>query len=150
MVQQPSPHEPRQALYRRHRESVPLARDFARQAVVAWDLIRRLDDVLLCVSELATNALLHGVPPGRGFGLYLYLRPRRVMRVEVHDSGGGEPFIKVPSAGKEEDDWGRGLFLVAAAADAWGVADRNPGKIVWCEFSEPAGSERLGAWVGNG
>lgn len=29
---------------------------------------------------------------------------------------------------------GRGLLLVAALADKWGVRERDPGKVVWCEF----------------
>ncbi|SCE59340.1 hypothetical protein GA0115253_1079714 [Streptomyces sp. Termitarium-T10T-6] len=33
-----------------------------------------------------------------------------------------------------DDEGGRGLLLVAAPADKWGVAERNPGKVVWCEF----------------
>lgn len=90
-----------------------------------WD---RAADVSLCVSELATNALVHGVPPGRGF----LLRMRwdgAVLRVEVHDSGAG-----VPRIADEADEGGRGLFLVAALAEKWGVGERDPGKVVWAEF----------------
>lgn len=29
---------------------------------------------------------------------------------------------------------GRGLVIVEALADRWGVGERVPGKIVWCEF----------------
>lgn len=49
---------------------------------------------------------------------------------EVHDSGSGEPRV-VPSEGER----GRGLLLVASPADKWGVGERDPGKIVWCEFA---------------
>ncbi|GAA5611535.1 hypothetical protein Spla01_02688 [Streptomyces platensis] len=98
-----------------------LAREFARTALVEWDLERRADEVLLCVSELATNALLHGVPPGREYRLRLVLGEDGLLRVEVHDSGA-------------EADWGRGLLLVSALADKWGVGERAPGKIVWCEW----------------
>lgn len=38
-----------------------------------WEVGPRADDVLLCVSELSTNAVLHGVPPGHGFRLRLTL-----------------------------------------------------------------------------
>ncbi|MFE9298212.1 ATP-binding protein [Streptomyces niveus] len=86
------PSAQRERFYRRERRSVPAARQFVREAVIDWALCDRLDDVLLCVSEPATNALVHGVPPGRG------------------------------------------LMLVAALADKWGVGERDPGKIVWCEF----------------
>ncbi|GAB1338007.1 ATP-binding protein [Streptomyces sp. E-15] len=130
-----TPHT-RQAFYRRDRRSVRIAREFARTALADWAHAGRGDDVLLCVSELATNALLHGVPAGRGFLLRLTLHADGVLRVEVHDSGGGE--VPVPDGLRQagaEAEGGRGLLLVAALADKWGVAERDPGKVVWCEFA---------------
>ncbi|MCZ0970700.1 ATP-binding protein [Streptomyces albulus] len=131
----------RTEFYRRERRSVSLAREFARSALADWDRKRGADEVVLCVSELATNAVLHGVPPGRGYRLWLALGAEDgVLRVEVHDSGDGEP--RVPERGGAEDaEWGRGLLLVSALADAWGVEERVPGKIVWCEW-RPAGGAR--------
>ncbi|TRV72367.1 ATP-binding protein [Streptomyces sp. 130] len=135
----------REAFYRRERRSVPLVRRFVRQALLDWACEGHhvdTDDVLLCVSELATNALVHGVPPGRGYRLFLYWdRAEARLRVEIHDSGDGE----VPEAAPDPDpaaERGRGLMLVAALASTWGVGERNPGKIVWCEFAAPAGSRR--------
>ncbi|MFE2943720.1 ATP-binding protein [Streptomyces sp. NPDC059255] len=121
----------RERFFRRDRRSVPAARKFAHWALTDWDLTEgfRCEDVLLCVSELSTNALLHGVPPGRGFRLFLRY-DGDVLRVEVHDSGPGVPGIV--DAGDGEG--GRGLLLVAAFADRWGVSERRPGKVVWCEF----------------
>lgn len=121
----------REAFYRRDRRSVRLAREFTRETLTGWGTPERTDDVLLCVSELATNALLHGVPPGRGFLLQLALATDRVLRVEVHDSGPGE--IRTPDPGPEAEE-GRGLLIVAGLADRWGVGEREPGKSVWCEF----------------
>ncbi|MFH9474888.1 ATP-binding protein [Streptomyces anulatus] len=124
----------RAAFYCRERRSIPVVRRFARKALVEWECEKRADDVLLCVTELATNALRHGVPPGRGFKVHIYLeRIENVLRVELHDSGDGEvcPAGDLPGA---DDEGGRGLLLVAALADKWGVGERNPGKIVWCEF----------------
>ncbi|WP_342450750.1 ATP-binding protein [Streptomyces violaceorubidus] len=77
--------------------------------------------------ELVTNALLHGVPPGRLFLLFLRY-DGRVLRVKVHDRGGGVPRIMA-----RRDAGGRGLLLVAVLSDAWGVREREPGKAVWCE-----------------
>ncbi|MFG3116780.1 ATP-binding protein [Streptomyces sp. NPDC048197] len=130
----------RTALYRRERHSVALAREFTRTALADWDLKQRAEDIVLCVSELATNALLHGVPPGRGYRLWLSLpeAARGTLRIEVHDSGGGEPCV--PAAAVTGDaEAGRGLLLVAALADAWGIGERLPGKVVWCEFRRGEG-----------
>jgi anti-sigma regulatory factor (Ser/Thr protein kinase) len=127
----------REQFYRRERRSIPAAREFAGEALKAWGLAGRADDVLLCVSELTTNALLHGVPPGRGFLLQLSRGEGGVLRVEVHDSGDPWPAglagADRPQAAPDEES-GRGLALVAALADKWDVMDRRPGKIVWCEF----------------
>ncbi|MGW1720834.1 ATP-binding protein [Streptomyces sp. NPDC002156] len=131
MNAQPQLLHARQAFYRRDRRSVRLARDFTRETLTDWGTPERTDDVLLCVSELTTNALLHGVPPGRGFLLQLALATDGVLRVEVHDSGSGE--IHTPDLGPEAEE-GRGLLIVAGLADRWGVGERCPGKSVWCEF----------------
>ncbi|WP_344528316.1 ATP-binding protein [Streptomyces rectiviolaceus] len=126
---------PRERFYRRERQSVPAARAFASAALADWGIGDRAYEITLCVSELATNALLHGAPPGRGFRLYLS-RDGDVLRVEVHDSGDGWP--RPVGEGEGADESGRGLLLVAALADKWGVAERDPGKIVWCEFVQAA------------
>nr|WP_210582477.1 ATP-binding protein [Streptomyces sp. GESEQ-4] len=123
----------RQKFFPRDRRSVPAARRFAAETLAGWGLdgSPRADDVLLCVSELVTNALTHGVPPGRQ--LLLFLRyDGRVVGVEVHDSGGG-----VPRVVEQRDEGGRGLVLVAALSDGWGVRERELGKVVWCEFVCP-------------
>ncbi|RRR80882.1 ATP-binding protein [Streptomyces sp. RP5T] len=122
----------RTALYPRDRRSVAVARDLTRVTLTDWGVTERSDDVLLCVSELATNALLHGVPPHRCFRLDLALLVDGVLRVEVHDSGPGE--IRTPAPAPESEH-GRGLLLVAALADDWGMRERDPGKVVWCDFA---------------
>jgi anti-sigma regulatory factor (Ser/Thr protein kinase) len=124
----------RERFFRRERRSIPAARRFAYETLTGWGLAQAEhgDDVLLCVSELATNALLHGVPPGRHFLVFLRY-DGRVLRVEVHDSGPGTPRI----ADVAEGEGGRGLLLVAALSDRWGVRERDPGKVVWCEFGHP-------------
>lgn len=126
---------PRERFYRRERQSVPAARAFTREALAGWGAVERSYDIVLCVSELATNALVHGVPPGRGFLLRLLPLPYDGgVRVELHDSGAGVP--AVPQAeGGEPLEGGRGLLLVSELADKWGVGARDPGKIVWCEFA---------------
>nr|WP_317850953.1 ATP-binding protein [Streptomyces venezuelae] len=127
-----SRHVNRESFYRRERHSIPAARAFAAAALGDWGIEgERADDITLCVSELVTNALLHGVPPGRGFRLYVD-HGGDTIRVAVHDSGSGRPRLDLDE--REDGESGRGLLLVAALADKWGVEEQAPGKTVWCEF----------------
>ncbi|MFD8309233.1 ATP-binding protein [Streptomyces sp. NPDC059690] len=120
----------RERFLRRERRSVQAARRFTAETLTGWDLAGtdRADDVLLCVSELVTNAVIHGVPPGRQLRLILR-NEGRVLVVEVHDSGPGVPHVV-----DDADEGGRGLLLVSALSDKWGVRERELGKAVWCEF----------------
>ncbi|MGI5352696.1 ATP-binding protein [Streptomyces sp. CA-250714] len=122
----------REHFYRRERRSIPRARAFVRAALGDWGAAARCDDVLLCVSEMTTNALLHGVPPGRGFRVMLWLEHDGVLRIEVHDSGEGTPRM---SCADDDAECGRGLLLIEMLADKWGVGERSPGKVVWAEFA---------------
>ncbi len=88
------------------------------------------DDALLCVSELATNAVLHsrsGRPGGR-FTVRVTTRAGSV-RVEVTDEGG--PW------GRERDgdgQSGRGLLIVGELASRWGRDEGSAGRTVWFEI----------------
>ncbi len=124
---------------------MPAARAFAREALADWNVTGRADDVLLCVSELATNALVHGAPPGRGFLLRLLPYDGGGLRVEVHDSGDGVPAVPRPDAG-EPGEGGRGLLLVAELADKWGGwAGAAPER--WCGASSRGREEGPGGGV---
>ena len=48
------------------------ARDLVRDALTSWNLHNLIDDITLVISELVTNALIHGAPPIR---LHLGLTP---------------------------------------------------------------------------
>ncbi|AZM50759.1 hypothetical protein DMB38_13650 [Streptomyces sp. WAC 06738] len=86
------------------------------------------------VAELCANAVLHGRVPGRDFHLAMRLRVDGVLRIEVADARRE----RVPVLERRYDvegERGRGLLLVEAMADRWGVAERQAvGKIVRCEL----------------
>ncbi|MFF7974175.1 ATP-binding protein [Streptomyces sp. NPDC007905] len=121
---------------------VPLARDFARQALYAWgwlpaasaDQRAAAEDVLLVVSELVTNACLHAEGPDE---LFLAC-DNKVIRVEVSDRGTGQPSPRTPHrAGRPG---GHGMFIVQRLCLDWGVvrAPGRAGKTVWAELGAPA------------
>ncbi|MGA5326022.1 ATP-binding protein [Streptomyces griseoincarnatus] len=84
------------------------------------------------VAELAANAVTHGRVPGRDFRLAFYV-VGHTLRIEVTDTRGDRlPQHQPPSPDTES---GRGLLLVEALADRWGVSeDRLPRKTVWAEL----------------
>jgi anti-sigma regulatory factor (Ser/Thr protein kinase) len=90
-----------------------------------------IDDVLVMLSELATNAVLHG---GGGFEVALLVSGDGV-RIEVADSSPAVPQAQWVPAGATS---GRGLAIVDALSDAWGVtALEGGGKSVWFEARAP-------------
>ncbi|MEV5515846.1 ATP-binding protein [Streptomyces flaveolus] len=127
------------------RRGARLARRLATHRLDLWGLpygSPASDTVTLVVAELAANAVLHGRVPGRDFELRLtYDRTAGLVRVEVSDTHPGHPEI-LQSTGRPSADagGGRGLLLVEAVADRWGVTGRSgPGKTVWaeCEVRAP-------------
>ncbi|WP_324612868.1 tetratricopeptide repeat protein [Streptomyces specialis] len=110
--------------------SVRAARDFTSATLAEWGLADRDDDARLCVSELATNALLHGDPTGREFSVRLEA-DTDWLRIAVRDTGAGRP---APRAFGPDGDGGRGLALIAELADAYGFTEHTVGKTVWLAF----------------
>lgn len=114
-------------------------RAFARTALDAWHFPELSDSVELCVSELTTNAMCYG--DGEFIGLSLTLSNESLL-LEVFDQGTGEPFVNYADT---NDEYGRGMTLVLALSDKWGVHSfRTLGdaeqcwKRVWCSFMLPA------------
>ncbi|MFI6473191.1 ATP-binding protein [Streptomyces sp. NPDC050516] len=82
----------------------------------------------LLTSELVTNALVHtdhGAVVTATVG-------ESGLRVEVRDFVAALPTPYAPSA--DDGTHGRGLLLVQALADAWGVHEHGMGKVVWFEL----------------
>jgi anti-sigma regulatory factor (Ser/Thr protein kinase) len=94
------------------------------------------DDVALLVSELASNAVLHGASGRAGgkFTVRAVLRPGEYLRVEVEDEGG--PWRQHAGDGER----GHGLDIVAALADEWGREGDQGGWVVWARIG--AGRDR--------
>ena len=109
-------------------ESVGRVRQFATRTLASWGAQQLEDDVRVVASELATNALLHARTE---FTLGLTLDGDR-LRVILADGSSVQPRMR--RFDSTESTTGRGLRMVAALAQAWGVEKDGLGKAVWCEF----------------
>jgi anti-sigma regulatory factor (Ser/Thr protein kinase) len=124
-------------------DAVMHARRFTARTLRRWKAEEAADAVLLVVSELVTNALVHTQGPVR---VDLTLRGDRV-RVSVNDSSPRAP--AKPVIVDWESTGGRGLLLVEAMSESFGSMPVAGGKRVWSEIavprraSTPADSESL-------
>ncbi|GGK45737.1 hypothetical protein Ppa06_01660 [Planomonospora parontospora subsp. parontospora] len=116
-----------------HAESVHSARSFATGTLSGWRLDDLGENMGIVVSELATNAIRHGLrlaadrtrEPVR---LSLIRRDRMVV-CALNDPGAGSPTLRDPSP---LEVGGLGLHIVESLSVRWGWAPLAPyGKIVW-------------------
>jgi anti-sigma regulatory factor (Ser/Thr protein kinase) len=91
------------------------------------------EDVMLVAGELVANALEHGRPP---VVLHAVSQQPHLVVVEVID--GGPPMELAPAPSAVGAVRGRGLAIVQALADEWGVRGTGRGKSVWARVSAPA------------
>ena len=109
--------------------SVKQAREFVCLHLAEHELSHLLDDVRLVVSELATNAVVHA---GMTWKLSLSRSDGQV-KVTVEDRS---PFPLVPGQPEPWDTGGRGLVIVAALTQEWGVdTSTRDEKSVWAAFT---------------
>ncbi|UXY29718.1 ATP-binding protein [Streptomyces sp. HUAS TT20] len=108
-----------------------LARLLATEQLRSWGLPS--EEAAQVVAELAVNAATHGRVPGRDFRLSLYV-VADTLRIEVTDTRGDG--LPCPGQPTSESESGRGLVLVEALADRWGVVPGpRPRKTVWAELT---------------
>jgi anti-sigma regulatory factor (Ser/Thr protein kinase) len=104
--------------------SVPEGRAFLHKALTSWHCADRADDALLLLSETLTNAVQHAEGP---VALHLH-RSATALTVEVGDRS---PHLPQPRPAAQDEESGRGLVLVRALADSWGVRPTDEGKTTW-------------------
>lgn len=125
--------------------SVRAARERVRAALEARGVSHRVrEDVALAASEMVTNAVLHTGSAKIVCGLR-FSEGRVCLQVSDEGAGGTAPQMR--QAGDDEED-GRGLFLVEVISEQWGVlpAVSGSGRTVWASFltAAPAGAETSG------
>lgn len=129
------PHHVRGARIARHRLAAELA------DVVSPEL---LADAVAVVAELVGNAIRHARPlPGDVIRVAWWARAgrgREHLHLRVTDGGGDPQCPRQRKVGPDATD-GRGLTIVAALAQAWGVERDDLGQSVWAElaFPQPGG-----------
>jgi hypothetical protein len=141
--------------------SVPDARHFVADRVASCGFAELVEDAALLATELSANAALHS--HSRYFDVVVRTTTSAV-RIGVEDEGAvsasgvvmrPSPLAEVGGAElapgmldaaghldganltdllEEEPGSGRGLVIVAALADRWGIDRTGSGKIVWGEF----------------
>jgi anti-sigma regulatory factor (Ser/Thr protein kinase) len=104
------------------------ARAFAREAVAGKLPAVPLEDVTLVVSELVTNAVLHGL----GDVTLVVTMNDDAVHVEVGDD---QPDVAEVTAQSADAESGRGLLLVSRLANDWGVRPEQGGKVVWADVA---------------
>ena len=114
-------------------------RRFARHCLNGLDS-DTVETAVLLVSELVTNAVIHGGPhrPDATVGLSVELADDSV-RLAVTDGGAGNLVV---GNGAPDRPSGRGLVLVEHFALRWGCRRHATGKTVWVDIPRPT-------WRGN-
>ncbi|HUR51285.1 MAG TPA: ATP-binding protein [Mycobacteriales bacterium] len=105
------------------------ARQATRSVLQGWQVPAQVvDDALLVVSELVTNAVRHA---GESSTLELELdQDGSSLRVALADGSTESPS---PRPAPHAAEGGRGMTIMAALSDRWGIAPHNGGKQVWWE-----------------
>ena len=118
--------------------SVGQAREFVRG--VLGECWPGLDDVLVMVSEIASNAVRHTASGDGGWFDVTVSVSGCAARVEIADRGSSsEPRIPEGGEGLDALTGGRGLRIVDALADRWGHGGDELGRVVWFEVAGKPG-----------
>src|SRR4051812_20159274 len=111
-------------------EAIPEARGFLEEALGGRVGGEASAELTLALSELATNSVMHTATP-----FEVVVHTDGLVRVEVED---GSPCPPVPRTAAPMATSGRGLAIVDALCDRWGVHVTQDSKCVWCERDLPA------------
>jgi len=118
-------------------DAVRVGRRYVERQVREYGLGELAADAELVAAELLANARQHGAPP-------IAVRvgtDGSAIRIEVDDASGRGPVRTLPSTSNMT---GRGLALVAALCDRWGVGPAPAeGKSVWCELRPHANGSQV-------
>ncbi|MFE3201163.1 SpoIIE family protein phosphatase [Embleya sp. NPDC059237] len=113
--------------------SVAAARSFVRKTLTDWDAGDVVDDAVLLTSELVTNAIVHAGTSAE----VSCVRYDGGVQIEVTDHYPSRELPEPATGFDDGDESGRGLFLSASLASAWGVEYAKNVKRVWFRLELP-------------
>ncbi|MCZ0985578.1 ATP-binding protein [Streptomyces diastatochromogenes] len=114
--------------------AVPAVRRRVRAVLADWQVSAEIvEDALLMVSELVTNAIVHALPPARLRLSWVRVDERCTLRVEVTDTGSAFP-VGQPRVGIDPDEHGRGEAIVHALASRHGIRVHSGGVTRWADL----------------
>ncbi|MET9510742.1 ATP-binding protein [Streptomyces flavidovirens] len=114
----------------REPESAAVARQLARTALAAWGQEALIEDAVLIITELVSNAVDHA---HIGSIRIIVSRPSETfIHIGVVDRSKAIPLMRTDSNGDQLR--GRGLLMVDALTDRWGTDLYRWGKQVWGEL----------------
>ena len=122
-------------------EAAPFARSLVRRALGRDNALAEV--VILCTSELVTNAISHtrsGLPGGM-FAVTVRREPGGTVLVSVLDEGartGPQPSGPAAFASPGEEH-GRGLGIVRDLSEDWGTVRMFAGRLTWCRLGRGDG-----------
>src|SRR3954468_6184580 len=119
-------------------DRVPEAARVARRGLDSWLRAQRCEsreDALLVVSELVTNAVVHG----RGDPVVVMVYTDDRLRLEIHDDDPRPPVRREP---RSSEPGGYGLNIVDRLCEEWGWAPTDDGKLSVGRLPTEGGSGR--------
>ncbi|QFQ97682.1 ATP-binding protein [Streptomyces phaeolivaceus] len=111
-------------------EEVAALRRIVRLHLGLWGLHHVVDEAQLCVSELVSNVITHvghGTPATLAVSMH-----GTYLRIEVYDPD--TRALPTLTAADSDSEGGRGMALVDAVTDRWGVQLLADRKMTWCEL----------------
>lgn len=122
-----------------HPSSAAQARRLTRAGLAGWSVgDETCTSAVLVVSELITNAIVH---TASAFIVCEVQDGPDSLRIAVRDEGCAPGEI-CPAPRLPEEEHGRGLLLVEAVSEAWGIQEQGLGLLVWAELAHPAVTAR--------
>lgn len=112
---------------RPHAQAARHARGLIASTLSGWGLEDQIDAASLLATELVTNAIRYTTRP-----ITMRLLRTETLLCEVTDDDPHLPVLREPG---DDDESGRGIYLVDKLSSRWGASHTAAGKAVWFELA---------------